>query len=802
MRQTRSVLPILVLILAAALGGLAHAQKKAAGKKSGKKAPEAPAAIPAGVKAAPTDTAGWFAFNFPDNDLNLDSIDLSGFLDAPAGKHGFVTAKPDGHFYFEDGKRARFFGTNIGGASCAPPKEQAPVIAARLAKYGVSLLRLHAFDSQWGPLINPRAPNSVNLDEAALDRMDFLISELKKRGIYVYMDLLDYRQFRSADGVAHADEFTHNWAGSMKGASIFDERMIELQKDYATKLLTHRNPYTRLRYVDEPAIAVLETTNENSVFYFFRSADMSHPYYREELARRWNKWLLARYGDRAKLAAAWTEGSASSLQSQEDPVKNTVTLPFGMATQIRPEGQKGKPNPLVAAPRISDLYRFFAGIERNYYKEMRAHLKKIGVRIPIAGTNQSFFVADSKVEAEMNDWISRNQYWRHPNVQSKPPMFNNEAMVGVDIPTQRNPLSDIVSTSAVGKPQGVAEYNFPWPNEYRCEGLLMSAAYACLQDWDFFLLFSYGVEAQPLAFFNSQSDPARWGEFPAAALMFHRHDVAAARNEIHVAVTLQDALTPRPDERYAKGTNYRYLTFLSKTRNAFIEGPYRGKADAVLASGPSADAKVEGGAKVIRLPERPWEEWLYPKFVAAAQKAGLPGYERMDPSGKRLDSDTGELSLDYGKGLLTMNTARTKCALGKLGAAGALDLGGLRVECQTPFAAITATSLDGEPVGRSRRVLLTAVARAENTGFLLGAPVDANKPSGAMAWALLKDGGKPVLAEPVRAQVRLAVPEGAVAYALDPTGKRQRRLDAKAEGGMLEINPADAKSIWCEIVAQ
>ena len=32
-------------------------------------------------------------------------------LDAPAGKHGFVTAKPDGHFYFSDGQRARFFGT-------------------------------------------------------------------------------------------------------------------------------------------------------------------------------------------------------------------------------------------------------------------------------------------------------------------------------------------------------------------------------------------------------------------------------------------------------------------------------------------------------------------------------------------------------------------------------------------------------------------------------------------------------------------------------------------------------------------
>ena len=73
----------------------------------------------------------FFPFEFPLDDTNRDSIDLSGLLDAPAGKRGFVTVRPDGHFYFEDGRRARFFATNVGGRDCAPEKEQAPVIAAR-----------------------------------------------------------------------------------------------------------------------------------------------------------------------------------------------------------------------------------------------------------------------------------------------------------------------------------------------------------------------------------------------------------------------------------------------------------------------------------------------------------------------------------------------------------------------------------------------------------------------------------------------------------------------------------------------
>ena len=40
------------------------------------------------------------------------------------------------------------------------------------------------------------------IDSNIVDRIDFFVAELKRRGIYVYMDLLDYRQFRTADGVA------------------------------------------------------------------------------------------------------------------------------------------------------------------------------------------------------------------------------------------------------------------------------------------------------------------------------------------------------------------------------------------------------------------------------------------------------------------------------------------------------------------------------------------------------------------------------------------------------------------------
>jgi len=759
--------------------------------------------MPPEVEYVFNDTEDWFPFVFPLDDVNLDAIDLTGLVEAPAGKRGFVGVKPDGHFYFDDGTRARFFGTNVGGRACAPQKADAPVIAARLAKYGVNMLRLHSMDGRSGPLIDYRDGTSRQFDPDALDRIDFFVAELKKRGIYVYMDLLDYRWFRTADGVKHGDEFAHNWQGSMKGASIFDQGMIELQKDYATKLLTHRNPYTGLRYVDEPAVAVVETTNENSIFYFLRMADLSLPYYRDALARRWNRWLLARYAGREQLARAWTDDRGRcALTADEDPAAESVAFPFGALSRLSPDDDRPF-DPITSPARLTDVLEFLADVQRDYYEAMRSHLRQIGVRVPIAGTNQTFLPADTHVDASMNDFMSRNQYWRHPSRSARPFFkFSNEPMLRVDLPTQRNPLSVIARTSVAGKPQAVAEFNFPWPNEYRAEGLLMAAAYACLQDWDIFLLFSYDPADRRLSMFRSQSDPARWGEYPAAAVMFHRHDVARARNEVHVVHTPDARFTPQPATDRAQYTNQRFLAFTSKVREVFLDDAYRGEADVVLACGPSAGAAVEGPTKVIRLAERPWQTWLYPKFVEAARDLGLPGYDAIDPEAKRFDSDTRQVSLDYRKGLFTINTPRTKSAVGFLAEAGPIDLDGLEIACRTEFAAITATSLDGEPIGRSRRLLLTSVARAENTAQGFWPPTPQQLSRSTMSWMLPGEGRPPVLAEPVRATVRLKVPGTATVHALDATGKRRARLEATTTGGTLRVDPAGADSIWCEIVVE
>ena len=84
----------------------------------------------------------WYEFYLPWNDSTHTTIDVGSLLnDGPAGNHGFLQIGDDGHFSFEDGTRARFFGTNTSFVGNLPSYEDAEGIARRMAKFGINILR-------------------------------------------------------------------------------------------------------------------------------------------------------------------------------------------------------------------------------------------------------------------------------------------------------------------------------------------------------------------------------------------------------------------------------------------------------------------------------------------------------------------------------------------------------------------------------------------------------------------------------------------------------------------------------------
>lgn len=238
------------------------------------------------------------SYDAPDNVTSMAHL-----LDAPAGKHGFVRVE-DGHFVTDAG-RIRLHATNLTGPANFPTHEQSDKVAARLARFGINCVRLHYFDAEYGNFMTEKEaglfgksdalPKAFAADPAVeipfsaeqVDRQDYLIAALKKRGIYVNMNL-------------HVARFP-------KGLSFFDPLMIASEKAYAKRLLTRVNPYTKLAYTDDPCVAVIEINNENALFNNYHGGALDHlpARYAAEFRKQWNAWLRSKYGETATTRDAW-----------------------------------------------------------------------------------------------------------------------------------------------------------------------------------------------------------------------------------------------------------------------------------------------------------------------------------------------------------------------------------------------------------------------------------------------------------------------------------------------------------------
>jgi hypothetical protein len=220
----------------------------------------------------------------------------------PAGGQGFVRAQ-EGRLVVGPAGAAqpiRFWATNLCFEASFPTPRQAQRLAARLARLGINCVRTHHMDnfSIWGA-----SPNKTVIDPRKLERLDYLIYQLKLHGIYTNLNLHVSRWFDEAEGfTARAQRPEYD-----KGLDNFEPRMIELQKKYARDLLTHVNPYTKTAYAAEPAVAFVEINNENALFAQWgwnQLDDLGEPY-ATTFRRAWNRWLQRKYGDTAALVRAW-----------------------------------------------------------------------------------------------------------------------------------------------------------------------------------------------------------------------------------------------------------------------------------------------------------------------------------------------------------------------------------------------------------------------------------------------------------------------------------------------------------------
>jgi hypothetical protein len=210
------------------------------------------------------DTAGWQRVAPSPQIVAGSALDASFLLDAPAGKHGFVTVR-DHHLAFAQGGRARFFGVTLLAPTAFLDAERADALADRLARSGINLVRLGDLDTSLGPersLFDDSRDDTREFDPIALGKLDHLIAALKARGIYVALELQSVRKYRGEDGVADVNSLPPGGGPAM----VFDPVLRQRQLEAAEALLAHVNPETALALGADPVLAWVTLAGETSLF--------------------------------------------------------------------------------------------------------------------------------------------------------------------------------------------------------------------------------------------------------------------------------------------------------------------------------------------------------------------------------------------------------------------------------------------------------------------------------------------------------------------------------------------------------
>jgi hypothetical protein len=579
--------------------------------------------------------------------------DVSSLLhDAPAGKDGFIRVQ-NGHFVKPNGQRIRFWGVHLTdwspGSIELPPKEDSPMWARTLARYGVNIVRLHFLD-KWAPTgISDGSQNDTrSFDPQQLDRLDFLVSELKRNGIYLDLNLNVGRAYKEGDGVVDAGRL--QWA---KGLTLYDKRLIELEKEYARNLLTHVNPYTGTEYRNEPAIAIVEMLNENGIGQGFKPPTQ---FYADELDRIYNQWLNAHL----------TPDQLQKLR-QEAGVASEALIP-----RLTSEAKATAPK-----DRYETEVRFFMDLENGFYQDMKTCLRDLGVKQPLIGTADhahsgppwAMLTTLAKLDV-LDGHIYWNQY------------------IGVgDVPMVNDPLRSTVvqlsRTAMAGKPFTVSETNHPFPNEYASEGIPILAAYAGFQDWDMAIVYTFEPKKDPDWKpyvgdpYDISLDPVRMTEMAAGALMFLEFDVKPAKETVERTYSMEQVLDagllpsglrPGSDQPYFTPGFPLALPLEHEVRIRSFDGL------------PTASFSAPAG----------------PPYVSDTGE--LKWY-----------------ASDANTGLVTAETDRCQALIGFV-KANHKSLKNLAADISNNFATIILTSMDDKPLARSHKMLLNTGSRVANTG--------------------------------------------------------------------------------------
>jgi hypothetical protein len=696
---------------------------------------------PGPLKPAAPDE--WFPLLADEDPFSPDSvIDMSALMEAPAGKYGPVIAKGSTlAFANRPDKPVKFWGCGANLEQDKYSREQQLRRIRYLRKFGNNVVREH-------PLFD-EVSRDGKIDPKRLEAYDWWFAELKKAGIYSTWSVFYHFPVSAADGYepelfAELEPMGDKGLRDTYGLISMSPKLWEIRTKVLLSLLNHENPYTGLRYADDPALLCVEYQNEDSIFFWNPLGQLSDPNSKKwpaharKLRGMFAPWAQKKYPDAAALTKAWGKLDSADKWGAELGLMG----PWEMDTA----GIRGRYAGQTA--RAADTIRFLTEMQLENFKTCEKAIRSTGFKAQTVTTN---WLAGSALLDQANIYTDTvaTMIDRHNYAGGGAGVHNiTEGQIYAEshLGKPGAHLFNIALKQVEDRPFSISEWTMCPPNQWKLEAAPIMAFYGMgLQGWDCSYHFIQSGtrlgDGWPGMRSYATDTPHYIGQFPALAFALHKGHITEGPVVAARRTTPDEVMTGRPAwlQDYYNG-------------NDLVRAP-GGTPEEVFAAGRVTVA-FNGGESVQDDLGRLWKQDV-----------------------QVITSGTKQLVWDYKNRQIMVYTDKTQAVLGNCGGA-TFHLPAVELTVKTGFVSIIFTPLDDQPLAASKRILITALARDQQSGAKYSD--DGTK--------LLATGTAPLLLEPVQATVKFAGAPPASICPLDHYGVPKKETLTADNSGSFTID--------------
>ncbi len=692
-------------------------------------------------------------------------LDLRGMNEKTAGESGFVRLGADGQFVRGDGTPIRFWA--CGSGEYQKDSKELASHARFLAKIGVNLVRLH---TQIAPV--GKNPELTEVNQKEIDGIWRAVAAFRREGIYVVIS----PYWANDKHVTRWGIDGYTGDADLWGLLFFNETLQRGYKAWVRALYEPSNPYTGIPLAKDPAVAIIQVQNEDGMFFWTMQG--MKPHQKALLGSEFANWLKMKYGSLENASKGWDGFSARGDDLDRGIVDIMLIWEW---TQDQTGGK---------AARLADQLEFFAQTQRKFYADIADYYhKELGCQQLINASN--WITADGvrlndveRYTDTADDVLAVNRYftgvhegknngWR---IDPGDRYTNNPGVLNPrDLPTNLKQV--------VGHPILVTESSWVNPLDDQSEGPFLIAAYQSLTGvagYCWFTATAAQFDNDPYYdFLNmggqhpfrkwSCSTPALMGNFPAAAMMYRCGFLRQGDAVVVEHRSLADLWQRRmPAIAEDKGFDPNRM---AGERGEKVNG---GVVDPLaFLVGP---VRVTYGGD-----EKPNEIADVSKWI--------------DREHKIITSNTGQIRLDYGRGVCTIDAPAAQGVSGFLGQVGPVRLSTMDVDCHNDHASILAVSMDGLALGESKQILVQMGTRARPEGWIeqVATWTSADHKTVNQGFQIINTGHMPFRMASADARITIRNSIVKTATVLDTAGYPTGKIDLDSSGGQASFKaPADA----------